>query len=187
MDAGNQEDQLIVLAYCDKNEAPGEVTTCICYFSMHTLTRADTSGILHCIGDALKQVGVTNTLDSKCVLGVENFPVLKDELEEVVTYARNYLPITTLLQKDLVYTTHLLRCFQVARCTYVVPINLQFTIFNKPSRASVLQLKLIKTNCRTNLHNDTLHALLEICVEGPCLADFNANLYLWRKSSLHKE
>ena len=32
MDAGNQEDQLIVLAYCDKNEATGEVTTSLAIF-----------------------------------------------------------------------------------------------------------------------------------------------------------
>ena len=32
---------------------------------MHTPSRADASGILHCIGDALKQVGVTNVLDSE--------------------------------------------------------------------------------------------------------------------------
>ena len=53
-DAGNQEDQLIVLAYCDKNEATSEVTACTRYFSVHTPPRADASGILSCTGDALK-------------------------------------------------------------------------------------------------------------------------------------
>ena len=43
---------------------------------MHTPSRADASGISHCIGDALKQVGVTNVLDSECAMGVEKFPVL---------------------------------------------------------------------------------------------------------------
>ena len=75
-DVGNQEDELVVLVYCDKNEATSQITTCTCYFSVHTPSRADASGILSCIRDALKQVGIEDLLDSKCVLGVENFPVL---------------------------------------------------------------------------------------------------------------
>ena len=31
-DAGNQEDELIVMVYCDKNEETGEITTCTRYF-----------------------------------------------------------------------------------------------------------------------------------------------------------
>jgi len=65
---------LIVLAYCDKNEATGKVTTCTHYFSAHTQTRADASGILHCIGDGIKASWCG--LDSECVLDVKNFPVL---------------------------------------------------------------------------------------------------------------
>ena len=75
-DAGNQEDKLVVLVYCDKNEATSEITTCTRYFSVHTPSRADASGILSCIRDALKQVGIEDLLDSECVLGIENFPVL---------------------------------------------------------------------------------------------------------------
>jgi len=75
-DPGNQEDQLIVLVYCDKNEVTiNEITTCTRYFSVHTPARADASGILNCIKDALKQVGIEDLLDSECVL-VENFPGL---------------------------------------------------------------------------------------------------------------
>jgi len=53
-DAGNQEDQLIVLAHCEKNETTSEVAACTRYFSVHTPPRADASGILSCTGDALK-------------------------------------------------------------------------------------------------------------------------------------
>ena len=45
---------------------------------MHTPSRADASGILNCIKDALKQVSIEDLLNSVCVLGVENFPVLVD-------------------------------------------------------------------------------------------------------------
>ena len=43
---------------------------------------------------------------------------------------------------------------------------------------------MIKTNRRTNLQNDTLHALLEICVEGPPLSTFSADsaVDLWWRS-----
>ena len=57
-DAGNQEDELVVLVYCDKDEATSEITTCTHYFSVHTPSRTDASGILSCIRDALKQVGI---------------------------------------------------------------------------------------------------------------------------------
>ena len=40
---------------------------------MYTPSRADASGILNCIKDALKQVGIEDLLNSECVLGVENF------------------------------------------------------------------------------------------------------------------
>ena len=57
MDAGNQEDQLIVVKK----------------WKWHTPSRAN---ILNCINDALKQVGFEDLLNSECVLRVENFPVL---------------------------------------------------------------------------------------------------------------
>ena len=41
-----------------------------------TSSRTDASAILRCIQDTLKQVGIQDWLESKCVLGVENFPVL---------------------------------------------------------------------------------------------------------------
>jgi len=44
-DAGNQEDQLTVMVYCDKNEVTREITTCTRYFSVHTPSRANASGI----------------------------------------------------------------------------------------------------------------------------------------------
>ena len=75
-DAGNQEDELILVVYCDENEETGEITTRTCYFSVHTSSRADASGILSFIRDAFKLVGIENLLDRECVLGVENFPAL---------------------------------------------------------------------------------------------------------------
>ena len=53
-----------------------EITTSTRYISVHTPSRADASGIVSCIKDALKQVGIQDMLDSECVLGAEDFPVL---------------------------------------------------------------------------------------------------------------
>ena len=72
-DAGNQ---LIVVVYTYKNEVTSEITTSTRYFSVHTSSRADDNAILRCIQDVLKQVGIQDLLESKCVLGIKNFPVL---------------------------------------------------------------------------------------------------------------
>ena len=65
-----------MVVYTYKNEVTSEITTSTRYFSVHTSSRADANAILRCIQDVLKQVGTQDLLESKCVLGVENFPVL---------------------------------------------------------------------------------------------------------------
>ena len=49
-DAGNQEDELIVLSYCSKNAT----TPCSCYLSIHSPGKADASSLLLCVNEALK-------------------------------------------------------------------------------------------------------------------------------------
>ena len=61
-------------------------------------------------------------------------------------------------------------------------------IFSRPFSTSRVEqvfsrLKVIKTDRRTNLQNNTLHALLEICVEGPPLSTFSADSVWWKSCS----
>ena len=108
------------------------------------------------------------------------------ELEEAISYARKYLPIATETYKKIWYTLH--TCPDASKWPNV--LMLCQLIFSLPFSTSGVeqvfsQLKVIKTNRRTNLQNDTLHALLEICVEGPPLSTFSADpaVDLWWRSS----
>ena len=45
-DAGNQEDELIVLLYCSKDGTTQEITPCTRYLSIHNPGKADANGLL---------------------------------------------------------------------------------------------------------------------------------------------
>ena len=74
-DAGNLEDELIVLVYCDMDDAEQEMTTYSRFLSLHKPQKADASGLLECIGKAMHLLGVDDVLDRDSVLGVTK-PVL---------------------------------------------------------------------------------------------------------------
>lgn len=48
--------------YCSKDAATQEVTSCTCYWSIHSPGKADASGLLSCVSEALKPLGVDNVL-----------------------------------------------------------------------------------------------------------------------------
>ena len=75
-DAGNLEDELIVLVYCDMDDAEQEMTTYSQFLSLHKPQKADASGLLECIGKAMHLLGVDEVLDRDSVLGVGTKPVL---------------------------------------------------------------------------------------------------------------
>ena len=75
-DAGNQEDELIVLLYCSKDATTQEITPCTRYWSIHSPGKVDANGLLSCVSEALQFMGVENVLDKDSVLGVEGKPVL---------------------------------------------------------------------------------------------------------------
>ena len=75
-DAGNQEDELIVLLYCSKDATAQEISPCTRYLSIHSPGKADASGLLSCVSEALKFMSVENVLDKDSILGVEATPVL---------------------------------------------------------------------------------------------------------------
>ena len=74
-DAGNKEDELIVPLYCSKDASAQEITSNSRYLSIHNPGKADASGLLSCVNEAMKFMGVDNVLDKDSVLGVEGRPV----------------------------------------------------------------------------------------------------------------
>ena len=75
-DAGNLEDELVVITYSFKSDSTKEITTNARYWSIHNPERADAGGLLLCIKDALKPLGVSDLLEKASALGVQNMPVL---------------------------------------------------------------------------------------------------------------
>ena len=75
-DAGNLEDEVIVLVFGHMNDSEQEITTQSRFLSVHNPEKADTSGLLGCISDAMHLLGVDHVLDQHSVLGVDRMPVL---------------------------------------------------------------------------------------------------------------
>ncbi len=75
-DAGNIEDELIVILYCEKNDAAGEIKSCARYFAVEVPKRADADGLIACLGNALKDLGVEDVLSKTSVLGAKQKPIL---------------------------------------------------------------------------------------------------------------
>ena len=69
---GNEEDTLMVLVHCFKNEAIEEISSHTKYLSLYNPQRADASGLLHCIVEATKLFGVDTVLNQDSVLRIED-------------------------------------------------------------------------------------------------------------------
>ena len=64
-----------MLLYCSIDATAQEITPCTRYLSIHSPEKADASGLLLCVSEALKFMGVENVSDKDSVLGVEGRPV----------------------------------------------------------------------------------------------------------------
>ena len=109
---------------------------------------------------------------------------IQDEVEDVVSYARKYLPISSENYRKIWYKLH--TSPDSNRWPNILMLcELLFSLPISTSRVEQLfsLLKVIKTKRRTSIHNSTLHDLLEINVEGPPLTSFNptAAIQLWWK------
>lgn len=106
-----------------------------------------------------------------------------DELEEVISYACKYLPVATESYKNIWYTSH--TCSDASKWQNMLMLwQLIFSLLFRPAELNkFLPAEGDQTDRRTNLQNDMLHTLLEICVEGPPLSDFSADsaVDLWWK------
>ena len=75
-DAGNVEDELVLVLYCTQDTAAQEMRSCVSYLSLEVSTKADADGLIKCVGNALQTVGVENILDRSSDLGVQGKPIL---------------------------------------------------------------------------------------------------------------
>ena len=69
-DAGIVEDELVAILYCAKDDTSQQMTTCSRFLSLHSTQKADASGLLQCLGEALQFLSVENILDKDSVLSV---------------------------------------------------------------------------------------------------------------------
>ena len=75
-DAGNVEDELVLVQYCSLDAAAQEMRPCVRYLSLEIPKKADANGLIKCVGNALQTLGVDNILDQSSVLGVQCKPIL---------------------------------------------------------------------------------------------------------------
>ena len=75
-DAGRIEDEIVMMMFCKRNEKAEEINSCVRYLSIEVPGRADANGLIKCVGNALKFVGIEDVLDKTKVLGVEEKPVI---------------------------------------------------------------------------------------------------------------
>lgn len=107
---------------------------------------------------------------------------VKGEWDDMVEYGREYI---NLLQDD--YTVvwwKLFNCVDANKWSNVLAIvELLFCVpvANGHLERVFSQLKLIKTNRRNSIKEDTLHHLVRINVEGPSLSDWDPTdaMQLW--------
>lgn len=75
-DVGNVEEELIAIVYRALDDTSRQVATSSRFLSLHSPKRADAGGLLECLGEALKLVGIESVLDKDSVLSVSGKPVL---------------------------------------------------------------------------------------------------------------
>ena len=75
-DAGNVEDELVLVQYCTQDDTAQEMRSCVRYLSLEVPSKADADGLIKCNGNALRTLGVDNILDRPSVLGVQGKPIL---------------------------------------------------------------------------------------------------------------
>ena len=78
VDSGNLEDELILILFCQVDSNSMEVQTHVRYFSLQVPERADASGLIACLGNALATLNVDDILSATDVLSAADhgFPVI---------------------------------------------------------------------------------------------------------------
>ena len=75
-DAGNIEDELIAVMYCFVDEEVQEMRSCVRHLSVKEPAKTDARGLIACLCDAMKDIGLDNFLDKVSVLGIQDKPIV---------------------------------------------------------------------------------------------------------------
>ena len=75
-DKGRVENELFVILYCHKDSNTEKVKTTVKFLSVVEPMKADADGLISCLNDALKPMGIDDILDSEGCLAVKGHPVL---------------------------------------------------------------------------------------------------------------
>ena len=71
-DKGKVESEVIVIQYCKVDEVREEVRSFSRFLRIVEPVKADADGLIKCLGEGLKEMGITDILN---VVGVEGHPV----------------------------------------------------------------------------------------------------------------
>ena len=75
-DAGNVEQELVILLSCKKDDTAEEIKSYARFFSVATPDKGDASGLVKCLSQSLSPLGIADVLDQDSLLGAEEKPVL---------------------------------------------------------------------------------------------------------------
>ena len=75
-DAGNVEQELVILLSCKKDERSGEIKSYARFLSVVTPEQTDASGLIKSLSESLSPLGIDNVLDQGSLLGAEGKPIL---------------------------------------------------------------------------------------------------------------
>ena len=70
-DAGNVEDELVLIHHCVQDAAVEEMRSCSRYLSLGVPKKANADGLIECLGNSLQLLGVHTILDRTSALGVQ--------------------------------------------------------------------------------------------------------------------
>ena len=68
-DAGNTEVELVLVLYCTKDDVAREIRSCTRYLAVVSPTHSNAGGLIDCLGQALRQLGLEHIRDREQVLG----------------------------------------------------------------------------------------------------------------------
>ena len=68
-DAGNTEVELVLVLYCTKDDVAREIRSCTRYLAVVSPTHSNAGGLIDCLGQALRRLGLEDIRDREQVLG----------------------------------------------------------------------------------------------------------------------
>ena len=75
-DCGNTEVELVLVAFCLKNDEAYVIQAKCRYLALVKPTRADVEGLLSCLGEALHHMNISDIFSAEPILNVDQFPIL---------------------------------------------------------------------------------------------------------------